>query len=371
LPAKKASQISLEALDLLSQVRLLLEPPQLVLADHFLGYMSTKALCAAVEFGIPDILQSGPRTLEGLAAECKAHPHRLRQIMRTLHNNGIFAYNLSNDTYTNNHTSTLLVSDHWTQWHNWVHLYGNEFYDMARGLPESVRADSTRCPAQINYDTDDSMFKYFTDKGWIAKFHKTLSGGAIAQAPGIIEDYPWEEVSEGTVIDIGGGGGGLIALLLRKYRTMTGGVLDAPKVIEHARANFHGSEGQYRDVASQIPAENFIAGDFFVEIPPNDVYTIKWCLHDWDEENASIILTNIRKAIQRSSKSRLVILESVLDDGHVARMSRYADMNMYVAVGGKERDESQWRHLAETTGWSLRKIYSLRNAWPSAIELVP
>lgn len=332
--------------------------------------MSTKALCAAVEFGIPDILQSSPRTLEELAIECKARPDRLGQIMRTLYNNGIFA--CSHDvTYTNNHTSTLLVSDHWTQWHNWVSLYGNEFYDMARGLPASARADATRCPAQINYDTDDSMFKYFTDQGWIPKFHKTLSGGAIAQAPGIIEDYPWEEVAGGTLIDIGGGGGGLIALLLRKYKTMMGGILDAPNVIEHARANFHGPDGQYQDVASQVPTENLIAGDFFVGIPPNEVYTIKWCLHDWDDEKASIILTNIRKGIKKSTKSRLIILESVLTDGYVGRMTRYADMNMYVAVGGKERDEVQWRKLAETTGWSLRKIYPLRNAWPSAIEFVP
>ncbi|KAF2795572.1 S-adenosyl-L-methionine-dependent methyltransferase, partial [Melanomma pulvis-pyrius CBS 109.77] len=371
LPNKKICSLSYEALDLLSEVRLLLEPSHLILADHFLGYMNTKALCAAVELHIPDILQSGPRTLEKLATECKARPDRLRQIMRTLHNNGIFTYSLSDDTYSNNHISNLLLSDHWTQWQNWVHLYGNEFYDMARGLPASCLKDATRCPAQINYDTDDSMFKYFTEQGWIAKFHTTLGGGAIAQAPGIVEDYPWEEVANGTVIDVGGGGGGLIALLLRKYKTMKGAVLDAPKVIGQARENFHGPEGQYKDVADQIPIENLIAGDFFVELPASDVFTIKWCLHDWDDEKASIILTNIRKALKKSSKSRLVILESVLTDGHIGRMTRYADMNMMVAVGGKERDEAQWRKLAEATGWTLRKIYPLRNAWPSAIEFVP
>ncbi|KAF1950197.1 S-adenosyl-L-methionine-dependent methyltransferase [Byssothecium circinans] len=371
LPNKEISSLSYEALDLLSRVRLLLEPPHLILADHFLGYMNTKALCAAVELHVPDILQSGPRTLEKLATECKARPDRLRQIMRTLHNNGIFEYSRADDKYSNNHTATLLLSDHWSQWQNWVHLYGNEFYDMARGIPASCTEDATRCPAQINYNTEDSMFKYFTDQGWIAKLHKTLSGSAVAQAPGIIEDYPWEEVANGTVVDVGGGGGGLIALLLRKYKTMKGAVLDAPAVIEQARANFHGPEGQYRDVSDQIPSENLIAGDFFVELPTSDVFTIKWCLHDWDDEKASIILTNIRKALKRSSKSRLVILESVLTDGHIGRMTRYADINMMVAVGGKERDEAEWRKLAEATGWKLRKIYPLRNAWPSAIEFVP
>ena len=333
--------------------------------------MNTKALCAAVELKIPDILQSGPKILSDLAYQCEARADRLGQIMRTLHNNGIFTYDIQNDTYLNNHVSILLLSDHWTQWCNWVDLYGNEFYDMARGIPLACRADATRSPAEVNYDTDDSMFKYFTEKGWIHKFHKTLSGGAIAQAPGILEDYPWEEVADGTVLDLGGGGGGLIALLLRKFKTMTGAILEVPKVIEQTKENFHVPGGQFADVGDQIPQENLITGDFFQQVPPSDVYTLKWCLHDWDDEKALIILKNIRKSIRRTHKSRLIVLESVLQDGHVGRMSRYADMNMMVAVGGKERDEARWRKLAADSDWELRKIYPLRNAWPCAIEFVP
>lgn len=336
-----------------------------------IGYTSTKALCAAVELNIPDILEQSPKFLHDLAQQCEAREDRLRQIMRTLINNGIFSHDKVTKKYRNNHVSILLLSDHWTQWRNWVELYGNEFYDMARGIPAACRAGMSRSPAQINYDTDDSMFKFFTDQGWLPKFHKTLSGGAVAQAPGIVEDYPWQEVANGTVVDIGGGGGGLIALLLRKFGTMTGGILETAKVIEQARANFHGDNGQYIDVGAQIPHENLITGDFFTMIPSFDVYTMKWCLHDWVDDKAVVILNNIRRAIKRTSKSRLIILESVLTDGHSSRLSRYADMNMMVAVGGKERDEAEWRILGEQSGWELRKVYSLRNAWPCAIEFVP
>lgn len=387
LPDQKLSLLASETLDLLSEIRLLLEPGHLILADHFLGarfwqlvnsnsnqnsgYMNTKALCTAVEMGIPDILNPGPKTLPELARECNARPDRLRQIMRVLHNNSIFTYDAESDRYSNNHTSTLLTSDHWTQWRNWVELYGNEFYDMARGIPASCKKDAVRSPAQINYDTDDSMFKYFSDQGWVPKFHKTLSGGAIAQAPGILQDYPWEEVAESTIVDVGGGGGGLIALLLRGHETMKGSIFDIPKVIEQAKSNFHDPKGRYADVGDRIPPENLIAGDFFQEVPPSDVYIMKWCLHDWDDEKASIILKNIRKALRKSPRSRLVVLESVLRDGHMGRMSRYGDLNMMVAVGGREREEKQWKKLASETGWELRKIYPLRNAWPCAIEFIP
>lgn len=333
--------------------------------------MKTKALCAVVELNVVDLLRSGPKTILEIASDSNARPDRLQQIMRTLYNNGIFTFDSHSGKYSNNHTSTLLLSDHWTQWRNWLDLYGNEFYDMARGIPLACRKDSVRSPAQINYDTDDSMFKYFTDQGWIPKFHRTLSGGAIAQAPGILEDYPWEEIAESTVLDIGGGGGGLIALLLRKHKTMRGAILETPRVIEHAKANFHGARGQYADVKDQIPPENLIAGDFFKTVVESEVYTMKWCLHDWDDATTIIILKNIRNSVRRSSLSRLVILESVLKDGHVGRMSRYADMNMMVAVGGQERDEMQWRKLADQTEWELRRIFPLRNAWPYAIEFVP
>ncbi|GAW14668.1 hypothetical protein ANO14919_040710 [Xylariales sp. No.14919] len=371
LPDRQTSLLAGQALDLLSEIRLLLEPGHLILADHFMGYMSTKALCAAVELKIPDTLFSGPKTLLELANRCDARPDRLQQVMRMLCNNGIFAYDANTNCYSNNATSTLLLTDHWTQWRNWVELYGNEFYNMARGIPLGCKKDATRSPAQIDFDTDDTMFTYFTHQGWIPKFHQTLSGGAIAQAPGILEDYPWGEVAESTVVDIGGGGGGLIALLLRKYKAMKGAILEVPRVIEEARNNFHSRTGQYADVGDRITPENLIAGDFFHEVTPSHVYTMKWCLHDWDDEKARIILRNIRKAILKSPQSRLVIFESVLEDGYTGKMSRYGDMNMMVAVGGKERDVASWRSLAISTGWEIRKIYSLRNAWPSAIEFLP
>ncbi|KAH8160893.1 hypothetical protein CIB48_g7358 [Xylaria polymorpha] len=371
LPDRKTSLLAAQALDLLSELRLLLEPGHLILADHFMGYMNAKALCAVVELNVPDTLRSGPKTVPELASQCDARPDRLRQVMRALHNDGIFAYDVSTDSYSNNATSVLLLTDHWTQWRNWVGLYGNEFYDMARGIPQACKKDATRSPAQIDFNTDDTMFTYFTKQGWVPKFHQTLSGGAIAQAPGILEDYPWEEVAEDTVIDVGGGGGGLIALLLRKYKTMKGAILEVPRVIEQAKQNFHSPNGEYADVKDQIPPESLISGDFFQEVPPSNVYTMKWCLHDWNDEKAGIILRNIRQAILKSPQSRLIVLESVLRDGHMGRMSRYGDMNMMVAVSGKERDAREWRRLAASTGWRVRKIYPLRNAWPSAIEFVP
>ncbi|KAL2842716.1 pyridoxal phosphate-dependent transferase [Aspergillus pseudoustus] len=258
LPDVALGELAGKTIDLLHQIEQLLEPSSLVLADHFLGYLNSKCLCAAVEFHIPDLLANGPRTLAELAQLSGAREDRLRQVLRVLHNNGIFTCSADKETYRNNPTSEMLKTDHWTQWHNWVDLYGNEFYDMARGIPASLRQGTVRTPAQINFDTDENMFDYFTRQGWLPRLHRTLGGGATAQAPGILADYPWEEFGDKTFLDIGGGEGALIALILRQHPGMQGALLDTPEVIEHAQSLFKSGNGRlsrYADLTMMVSAD--------------------------------------------------------------------------------------------------------------------
>ncbi|KAL9084062.1 MAG: hypothetical protein Q9165_008263 [Trypethelium subeluteriae] len=361
LPDREISALAYKAIDRLHETEQLLEPGPLVLADHFL----------AVELRIPDLVRKGPLALRDLATVCKARPDRLRQVLRKLYNNGIFHYEAATDSISNNSTSELLTSDHWTQWRNWVDLYGNVFYDMARGIPASCREQATRTPAQIEFDTDKDMFTYFTDQGWLGRLHKTLGGGAIAMAPGILEDYPWEEVASDTILDVGGGDGALVALLLRRYRQMRGGILDLPEVIERARNNFRNADGIYADVGNRVSDSMLVVGDFLEEVPSSKVYTMKWCLHDWDDTKAIKVMRNIRKAVQKGPNSKLIIMESLLTDGRMGRLSRYADLNLMMAAGGQERTEADWKRLAGLTGWVLNRVLNLRNAWPCALEFVP
>ena len=84
----------------------------------------------------------------------------------------------------------MLRSDHWAQWHNRVDLYGNEFFDIARGISASVHKGTTPSAAQHIFDTDDNIFTYFDKQEWVPHLHRTFGGGAITQAPGLVADYP-------------------------------------------------------------------------------------------------------------------------------------------------------------------------------------
>jgi hypothetical protein len=341
--------------------------------DLHTGYVHAKCLVGVVNLNVADALYraASPMTAQELAHACSARGDRLSQVLRVLSSNGIFAYDAATKTYSNNSTSTLLLKDHWTQWHRWVTLYGMQFYDMARGIPESLPADTERFPGQINYDTDLNMFGYFQAQGWVSQLHGTLGAGAMAQAPGILADYPWDQVACETIMDIGGGGGGFVSLLLRAHGSLKAGIFDLPHVIEHVKPLFHAPDGQFADVGMRVSMENLIGGDFLVSVPPAKVYTMKWTLHDWRDEDARRILQNIAKAIIPGHNSRLIVLESVLDTTRSSRLTRYGDMNMMIAANGIERTWDEWVTLAESSGWVIRKAYQLRRAWHCAFDMVP
>ncbi|KAJ5375405.1 Winged helix-turn-helix transcription repressor DNA-binding [Penicillium concentricum] len=349
LPERELYELSRQATQLLHEIELLLEPRPMILANYFLGSAKTKCLNAAVELNIPDLLKAGPMDVATLASVSKARPDRLKQVMRVLCSDSVFEFDTKSQCYSLNECSELLLTDHWTRWWHWVDLYGNEFYEMARGIPAACREEEMRMPSQIAFDTELNMFRWHC---------AGLSLGEVADG-------------KTTVMDIGGGGGGLISALLRAAPNLQGGVFDLPEVIDHATENFHGTDGIYRDVGSRVAGKDLHKGDFFQSIPSYEVYTMKWCLHDWNDCQVVQILSNIRKAIILGPKSRLVLLEIILRDGHAGNLSRLADLSVFMAASGMERDEGEWRDLARKGGWKIQNIYHLRSAWPEAMELIP
>ncbi|KAF6816595.1 o-methyltransferase, partial [Colletotrichum musicola] len=263
LPDSELLRTSQRIVDFLSLIEHRLEPASLRLADYFLGYTTTKCLVTAVQLNVADHLASGPLSLDDLADIAQADPQKLGQILRPLYTSNIFNYDEQTGLYRNNRVSELIRADHWTQWRNWVELYGNQFYDIAAGIPQAVGADrGTRSAAQHVFNTDDDMFTYFQSRGWVPQLHRTLGAGAAAMAPGILADYPWHELAGTTVMDIGGGGGALIASLLRAHPTMQGGIFDLPSVIDHVRPML-GPGGQLEDVGLRLT--RLVGGDFLKE----------------------------------------------------------------------------------------------------------
>src|SRR5258706_11295150 len=111
---------------------------------------------------------------------------------------------------------------------------------------------------------------------------------------------------------------------------MRGVLVDLGHVVEGARPRF-ASAG----VADRVQT---VAGDFFKAVPPGgDAYLMKHIIHDWDDERASLILTNIRTALHGSPGGRVILLEMVVRPGNDPDLAKLMDLEMFMFPGGRER----------------------------------
>ncbi|RDW70943.1 hypothetical protein BP6252_07506 [Coleophoma cylindrospora] len=357
-------------IDAMERLQLRLVPSVLLLADGFFGYLNSKALATVVQLKVPDVLQhSGPSTASQLGELVAVQPERIGQLMDTLVNNGIFTYDEDAEKFAHNRCSLLLCRDHWTQWHLWADLYPNRFFNISRSIPDAIHRDETRSAAQIEYKTELSIFDYLASTGEIEQFHCTLGSGAVAMAQGLAVDYPWQELENAELVELGGGSGDFLVSVMREHPSLRGSLVDLQHVIELLQPKFDDPNGSFTDVASRIV--HLYVGDFFDDILPASCYMIKWCLHNWMDNDVVRILRNARNKLIMSPTSRFIIFESVKESGRNGRLPRYGDLVMMMTVNGKERSRKDWARLANLSGWTLERVVNIRNSWVSAIDLRP
>jgi hypothetical protein len=139
-----------------------------------------------------------------------------------------------------------------------------------------------------------------------------------------------------TVVDVGGGNGSFLRELLQPGQR--GVVLDLPETVRD------------EDGLAATGIE-FVAGSFFEEVPPGDVYVLGTVLHDWDDEQAASIL----RTIGRHGGARVLIVDAVVPPGNEPHGAKWLDLLM-LAIGGRERTEPEWRALVEGAGLEVVSV---------------
>ena len=132
----------------------------------------------------------------------------------------------------------------------------------------------------------------------------------------------------------------------RELGPATRGILfDQPHVVEAGRAAMAEAELDGRcDV---------VGGDFFASVPAGaDGYILSWIIHDWDDERALAILTNVRKAI--APDGRLLLFEAVVPEGDAPGFAKVIDAFL-MPLGGVERTEAEFAALLAAAGFRLER----------------
>jgi hypothetical protein len=96
---------------------------------------------------------------------------------------------------------------------------------------------------------------------------------------------------------------------------------------------------------------------------------LKHILHDWNDEQATLILKTIRRAMPR--EARLFVIETVIRPGNAPSFSKLLDLEMLVLYnGGRERTEEEFAAIFGAADLRLSRI--VETSSPAyVIEAVP
>ena len=306
------------------------------------GFWSSRAVYVFAKLGIPDLLQSGPKTTQELAAATKMHAASLYRVLRALVSIG-FVSATEDGRFAQTPLSEILVTDapgslRWLA----VSELGQEHYPAWGNLMHSVKTGEIAFDNFFGVD----IWKYFEQNPEDATvFNNSMSGVTAATNEEIISLYDFS--SFGTVVDIGGGHGGLITSILQRNPKLKGILFDAPQVIEGARPKI--------EEAGLAERCETVAGDFFKAVPAGgDAYVMKWIIHDWEDEKAITILKNCRNQMARNGK--VIIIDCVVPENNERDFSKFFDLNMMVMTGGKERIEKEFAQLLSAAGLRLLRV---------------
>lgn len=100
-----------------------------------------------------------------------------------------------------------------------------------------------------------------------------------------------------------------------------------------------------------------------------DAYVLKSIVHDWNDEDATRILRNIRNAI--APDGTLLVFEAVLPERAGAGWGSILDLEMLVSVGGRERTRAEFARLFTAAGFRPSRVVSTASPMLSIVEAIP
>jgi hypothetical protein len=333
-----------------------LAPGAINVLELLTGAWAAQAIYVACKLGIPDQLSDGPLSADEVARRVGADPGAVYRVMRALASKGVLRHR-SDGKFALTSTGKALrtgavgsVRDmalflgHPLRWEDW----GNLLYSVQTGRPSVEKLRGM------------PFFEYVeTDKDLAEAFNNAMTAGSEFAIYSVLAAYDFTGFR--TIVDVGGGHGRLLSMILAKVPDAMGVLFDLQSVVDGA-----GAEMEQAGVSHRCKV---IGGSFFESVPDGgDAYLMKNIIHDWPDDDAVRILRNIRSAIDPSGK--LLLLESVLPERSSSDIGMLIDLEMLIAVGGKERTRAEWTDLLGRAGFRLERVVA--TATPvSIVEATP
>jgi DNA-binding transcriptional ArsR family regulator len=319
-----------------------LVPPPAAMMEMVLNAWAAQAITAAADLGIADALADGPLPVEELASAVGADADAVGRLLRALSSRGIFRrrgdgrYELTPLADTLRRDAPVSVAgmarfvgspqhrEHWSHFTDAVRT-GEPVIQKLRGKP---------------------MFEYLADEPeFAAIFNDAMTSSSGVAIAGVTAGYDFSRYA--TVVDVGGGHGRLLAAILEAAPQARGILFDLPEVVAGAPAVF--SEFGVQDRAEVVP------GSFFDAVAEGgDAYVLKNVIHDWPDDDAVTILGNVRKAA--APGTHVLLLEFVIPGHDREFAGKWADLEMLLVAGARERTAPEYAQLLNRAGFRMTRV---------------
>jgi len=308
----------------------------------FTSFWTSRAVYVAAKLGLADLVQEGPRTAAELAEATGTHAPSLYRVLRALASTGIFVEDEQGRFATTPVADLLRSGVPGSLRSSAISELGEDHYEAWGNVLHSVKTGG------IAFDDHfgKPVWQYYAENPEIARtFNDSMTGLTRTVEDAVVGSYDFSAFRK--VVDIGGGHGSFLASILKANPTAEGVIFDAPQVIEGAEARFRQQGVEGRCAA--------VGGDFFEQVPSGgDLYTLKWILHDWDDERSVAILKNCHRAM--GPNARVLIVDAVIPPRNEPSLGKFMDLNMLVMTGGRERTEAEFRELLASAGFRLTRV---------------
>lgn len=309
---------------------------------------TTQAIATACTLGVPDRLAGGIQQVDALAESIGCDARSLARLLRALTSLGLCTQ-LEQTRFELTGRGMLLRTGSADSLAAWAMFAGGSSWKAWGELQQCVLTGTSY--RERHYGGAD--FAHLANDEQTAKlFHRAMADITRQTAKAVANTIEFAGVTK--AVDVGGGSGTLIAALLAKYPAMLGVLYDLDHAIEDAKS-FLTEAGVIERCACQV-------GDFFDAVPAGaDAYLLKSILHDWDDARCARILGNCRRAMHEGA--RLYVIERIVPARYQATDRDQAiarsDLNMLVALRGRERTQSEYESLLEASGLGAERTSSL------------
>lgn len=315
--------------------------PQQQIARMLTGYWISQAIYVAAKLGISDLLADGPKEVEQLAASTDTDAEALYRLLRGLSSIEIFAEE-DERHFRLTPLAETLRSDVAGSQRALALMMGDEHYRVWGELLYSVRT------GEVAFDKifGKPIFEYLAENPDSAEiFDAAMTGIHGRETQLLLDAYDFSSCK--TIADIGGGNGTQLTAILQKYPDARGILFDLPHVVERAQPKL--------DAAGMTARCQAVGGDFIQSVPAGaDAYVLRRIIHDWDDENAIVILKQCCEAMSPGGK--VLMVESVIPPGNEPFFGKLLDLTMLLIPGGMERTADEYRELLDDAGLQLMRI---------------